>query len=63
MVKSELLRYLRSAVEVLESGNATEMAELKILRVVSQFADLEARIIEERFNKKVNDLLFEEDRA
>jgi len=61
MIKPELLRYLRSAVEVLESGSATEMAELKILRVVSQFTDIEARIIEERFNKKVDDRLFIEE--
>lgn len=63
MIKPELLRYLKSAAEVLESGNTTEMSELKILRVISQFADIEARIIEERFNKKVDDLLFEEDNA
>jgi hypothetical protein len=57
MIKPELLRYLNSAVEVLNSGSASEMAELKILRVISQFTDIEAKIIEEKFIKKIDNYL------
>ena len=47
MIKPELMRYLKSAVEVLEGGEATPSAELKILKTLSEFTAMEAKAKEE----------------
>ena len=51
------VEYIRKAVEALESGHYSPMDEVKILKVVSQICDKNARMIEQNLVDSVDSIL------
>lgn len=54
------LSYLKTALEVLEQGQ-TPMTELKILRVMGQICEMNAKRIEKDLVDKVDQILYNSD--
>lgn len=53
----EEFQYIKRAVEALEQGT-TEVAEIKILKTISQITDKCARDLEQKLVDKVDELLY-----
>jgi hypothetical protein len=51
------LNYLRTALEVLESGESTEMNTIKILRVMASICTQNAERMQQEFEQRVDDNL------
>lgn len=52
------LEYLRTALEVLESGESTEINQIKILRIMASICIQNAERMEARLVDKVEDRLY-----
>ena len=51
------LNYLRTALEVLETGESTEMNTIKILRVMASICTQNAERMQQEFEQRVDDNL------
>jgi hypothetical protein len=51
------LNYLRTALEVLESGETTEITNIKILRVMASICTQNAERMQQEFEQRVDDNL------
>jgi hypothetical protein len=60
-MKPEELRYLERAIEALKDPELTQMAEAKLLRIVSQISDRASREIELNLVDKITDSLYNTD--
>ena len=52
------IEYLKTAVEVLSEGQQTPMTEAKILRIMAQICDMNAKKIEQDLVDKVDERLY-----
>jgi hypothetical protein len=51
------LNYLRTALEVLESGESTEMNTIKILKIMASICTQNAERMQQEFEQRVDDNL------
>ena len=58
MIKPELIQYMKNAIHAFESGEHSVPSQIKILRVVSEFAGKEAERLEQKIVDQVDSILY-----